>query len=114
MSKARAKGTHGENGVVNFLIEKGFTHAERRALAGINDKGDVAGVAGVVFEVKNHKSYKIPAWIKETEIEKQNANADFGILVVKPVGVGVQNTGKWWAVMTLDEVTDLLKKAGYR
>lgn len=114
MSKARAKGTHGENGVVNFLISKGFKHAERRALAGVNDKGDVAGIPGIVFEVKNHKSYKFPAWMKETEIERKNASADFGILVVKPVGVGVQNTGKWWAVMNLEDVTELLKKAGYR
>lgn len=114
MSKARAKGTLGENGVVNYLKEHGFKYAERRALAGSNDKGDVAGINGIVIEVKNHKTYKISEWIKETEIEKENASADFGILIVKPNGVGVSNTRKWWAVMTLEDVAALLKQAGYK
>lgn len=114
MSKARAKGTLGENGAVQVLIENGFRHAERRALAGVNDKGDIAGVAGIVFEVKNHKTYKISEWMKETEIETKNASADFGILVVKPNGIGLSNAGKWWAVMTLEDMAQLLKKAGYR
>ena len=113
MSKERAKGTLGENGAVDYLAENGFPHVERRALAGINDKGDVAGIPGIVIEVKNHKSYKFPQWMKETQVEKDNANADFGILVVKPNGVGVSNSGKWWAVMTLEDMANLLRDAGY-
>lgn len=114
MSKARAKGTLGENGVIQVLIENGFKHAERRALAGINDKGDVAGINGIVIEVKNHKTYKISEWMRETENETENARADFGILVVKPNGVGLSNARKWWAVMSLEDIAQLLKRAGYR
>lgn len=113
MSKARAKGTHGENGVVGYLKENGFPHAERRALAGINDKGDVAGIPNIVIEVKNHATYKFPQWLRETRVEAENASADFGVLVVKPNGVGISNAGKWWAVMTLEDMAKLLKKAGY-
>jgi len=113
MSKNKAKGTSAETAVVNYLIEQGFLHAERRALTGVNDKGDVAGLPGVCIEVKAHKSYSIPAWLKELAAEKINSKAEVGILVVKPVGVGSANTGAWWAIMPLSEATELLKKAGH-
>lgn len=112
MSKNKAKGTSAETAVVNYLIANGYVHAERRALAGVNDKGDVAGLPGVCIEVKAHKSYSIPAWLKELATEKVNAKAEVGILVVKPVGVGSTNTGNWWAIMPLSEATELLKRAG--
>ena len=66
----------------------------------------------MAWEVKNHKSYSIPAWLKETKIEQENAEADFGILVVKPNGVGL-DAGKWWAIMTVEDITNLLRDAGY-
>jgi hypothetical protein len=62
----------------------------------------------LAWEVKNHKTYKIPAWLKETELETKNAKADFGVLVVKPVGVGATNTANWWAIMSLEQITNLL------
>jgi len=113
VNKSKVKGTSAETAVVNFLREHGFPHAERRALTGANDQGDVSGCIGLAIEIKNHKEYKFPKWIKETQIEKENANADFGILVVKPNGVGVSNTGQWWAVMTLEDMTSLVRDAGY-
>ena len=112
MSRNKAKGTSAETAVVNYLIANGYIHAERRALAGVNDKGDIAGLPGVCIEVKAHKSYSIPAWLKELAAEKVNAKAQVGILVVKPVGVGSANTGNWWAIMPLSEATELLKRAG--
>jgi len=112
MSRNKAKGTSAETAVVNYLIANGYVHAERRALAGVNDKGDIAGLPGVCIEVKAHKSYSIPAWLKELAVEKVNAKAQVGILVVKPVGVGSANTGNWWAIMPLSEATELLKRAG--
>jgi hypothetical protein len=113
MSKAKAKGTHAETGVVNFLVENGFPYAERRALSGAFDLGDITGTPCLAWEVKNHKTYSFPAWLKETEKERQNAIADYGILVVKPNGVGVANTKDWWAVLTLGQITNLLREAGY-
>ena len=113
MSKAKAKGTSAETAVVNFLIDNGFPYAERRALNGSLDLGDITGTPALAWEVKNHKTYKIPAWLKETELETKNAKADFGVLVVKPNGVGVTNTANWWAIMSLEQITNLLREAGY-
>lgn len=113
MSKERTKGTLGENGWVNFLISNGFPHAERRALHGINDKGDVTGTIGLAWEIKNHKKYAIGAWLRELAIEKKNAKADHAFLIVKPNGVGVENAGKWWAIMYGEDLVNLVREAGY-
>jgi hypothetical protein len=113
LSKAKAKGTAAETGLVRFLREHGFPGAERRALTGEFDQGDVTGTPCLAWEVKNHKSYKFPEWIKEAKIEAKNAKADYGILVVKPNGIGITNAGDWWAILTVDQMVHLLREAGY-
>ena len=113
MSKAKQKGTAAETAVVRWLNSNGFPTAERRALTGQLDQGDVTGIPGVVVEVKNHKSYKIPEWLKETLAEKENAKADIGLLVIKPNGVGDTRVGEWWVVLTLSEAAAILRELGY-
>jgi len=113
VSRAKAKGTAAESALVRFLSGQGFPNAERRALTGQFDQGDVTGTPCLAWEVKNHKTYHFPAWLKETETERINAKADFGILVVKPNGVGLTNAGQWWAVMSVADIVNLLRDAGY-
>lgn len=113
MSKAKQKGTSAESGLVKYLQANGFPMAERRALTGSLDQGDITGTPCLAWEVKNHKAYHIPEWLRETEIETGNASADFGILAVKPNGVGLGNAGQWWAIMTMDQMVKLLREAGY-
>lgn len=118
MSKAKQKGTAAETALVRFLQGQGFPGAERRALGGGGvgeDLGDITGIPALCMEVKNHATYKIPAWLKETEIERQNAKADFGILVVKPnkVGMTPDKVGQWWGIMPMQMMMDLLREAGY-
>jgi len=48
----KAKGSSAERDVVNWL-KKWFPYAERRIAGAHLDKGDIAGVNGVVIEVKN-------------------------------------------------------------
>jgi hypothetical protein len=112
MSRSKQKGTLAETAVVELLKEV-WPMAERRALSGINDKGDIAGIPKIVIEVKNQKSYKIPEWLNETKVEKANAEADLGILVIKPNGVGVSRVSDWWSVLPLRDLISLLQKAGY-
>lgn len=107
MSKSKQKGTLAETAVVNYLRQFWYS-VERRVLQGSKDKGDVSGIPNVVIEIKNQKSYKISEWIKETEIERSNAEAEFGILVIKPNGVGVSKVEDWWAVVTLETMVSLL------
>jgi hypothetical protein len=51
--------------------------------------------------------------LKETEVERINAKADYGVLVVKPNGVGLGSVEDWWAVMTVGQILNLLRDAGY-
>ena len=114
MSRSKQKGTSAESAFVkNERVLESFPMVERRALSGVNDMGDVAGAPGLVFEIKNHKSYKFPEWLKETEVERINAKADYGVLVVKPNGVGLGSVQDWWAVMNVGQMLNLLREAGY-
>jgi len=110
MSKAKAKGTRGENAVVEALKEAGFIHAERRALAGTLDKGDVLGVPGWVFEVKAHDSYagKLAEWLGEVEREKTNAGAEFGVVWHRRKGKG--SARDWFVTMSGAEFLAILKQ----
>lgn len=111
MSKAKQKGTAAETAVVNWLKEQGRKHVERRSLNGVNDRGDIAGVPGVVIEVKNHKEMKLSQWISELEIEIKNDKADTGIIIHKKRGT--TNVGEWYATMPAQLWYDLIKEAGY-
>lgn len=112
MSKAKRKGTLAESAVVDYL-RRTFSMAERRALQGSKDRGDVSGIPKVVIEIKNHASYKLPEWMRETKVEKENDNAELGILIIKPNGIGVSNVQDWWTVVPLETMVKLLKDAGY-
>ena len=84
MSKARAKGTTFESALVTYLREHGHPFAERRAMAGTLDKGDLTGLGPrYVIEAKAAKRIELGPWLTETEIEVSNAKADYGFLIVK-------------------------------
>jgi Holliday junction resolvase len=112
MSKAKQKGTLAESAVVDYL-KQFWPAVERRVLSGKNDKGDITGISNIAIEIKNQKSYKIHEWLKETQVEKINAEADFGILLIKPNGVGVSRVQDWWTVIPLSDLVELLQRAGY-
>lgn len=103
MTRSRGIGTGGENDVVKYLIPNGFPYAERRALHGSKDLGDITGTPGLVWEVKCGKAAEtagdalIEKWMAETEAERVNANADIGVLITKRKGYGSTRVGDWWA-----------------
>lgn len=112
MGAAKAKGTAAETAVATYLNTWGWL-AERRALSGAVDKGDIAGLPGVVVEVKAGARLCIPQWLAETETERVNADASVGLLVVKPKGVGYTKVGQWWTIQPLSHAAALMKQAGY-
>ncbi len=113
MPRPKRKGTSAESAVVAFLRQTWWPHAERRALAGAKDLGDVTGTPGICWEVKAGTRLCIPEWLHQTETERANSGADLGVLVVKPKGVGVLNVNRWWAIQPLDQATALMHGAGY-
>lgn len=111
MSKSKQKGTAAETAVVRYLQEHGFPYAERRALHGNLDKGDITGCGPIVFEVKDHAKITIPAWLRELEEEVINAKAQAGAVVAKKRGT--LKVGEWYAIMPVSALVKLLKEAGY-
>lgn len=109
---SKRKGTAAETAVVEYLKGRGWIHAERRALAGSLDKGDVAGVVGVCLEVKSCKTMDLAGWLREVEAEQANAGAHVGAVVAKKRGT--TNPADWYAVLTFRQLVDLLAAAGYR
>lgn len=123
-------GTAAETAVVRALRQHGFPHAERRALAGAYDLGDITGTPGIVWEVKGGNAAKtasdgqVEKWLDETECERRNAGATYGVLVLQRAGIGAANAHRWWAVTrspffdmawrtTLANQCYVLRAAGY-
>lgn len=111
VNKPKIKGTAAETAVVSFLRTAGFPHAERLALQGGKDRGDITGIPGVVIEVKNCQEYSFSSWLKEAQVEQDNALADHGFVVAKPRLVGTTRTGQWYALMYQHAFMHLVKSA---
>lgn len=100
VNRSKQKGTAAESAVVAYLCTHGF-EAERRALHGALDQGDIAGVPGVVIEVKNCKTMALAEWVDEADTEANNASAPIGVVWHKRRGF---ISPAYWYV-TMDGVT---------
>lgn len=90
-SKSKAKGTRAESEAVKYLRER-WPQAERRALAGAGDKGDILGIPKTIGEVKAATQLRLRTWQSETLTEMTNAEADNCFLVIK---VPYKNVRQW-------------------
>lgn len=108
MSRSKAKGTAAETAVVRFLQAAGFAQAERRTLGGTQDRGDIAGIPGVVIEVKNCARQELPAWVAEAELERDNDRASLGVVWHKRRGT--TDPGRWFVTMSGDQFAALLRE----
>ena len=128
VNKSKACGTSAETHVVRYLQANGFPHADRRALKGSLDVGDILVCPGLIVEVKagaaaeNASDGQLRLWCAETVREKVNAKADAAFLVVKRSGHGVGKIGGWFVVQNtgdmltrfrLDEYVSFVKRLGY-
>ena len=111
MSVSRQKGTAWEVRIVEYLRTHGAPHAERRALNGAKDRGDVAGIPGVVIEAKNEKTMSLAGWVDEAEAEAVNARAE--LAVVWHHRRGKASPGQAYVTMTGETFAHLLAMAGY-
>jgi len=110
-NRSKAKGTAFESSVVAYLQANGHPHVERRALAGVNDKGDVAGWVGVCIEAKAALRWEIDAWMRELAVEQLNSGASVAALWCKRKGKA--NAADGVIVMTPAQFLALTKAAGW-
>lgn len=110
MSRSKQKGTAWETAVVRYLQD--FSPVvERRALHGGKDKGDVAGIPGVVIECKNEKTLTLAAYVDEAVAEGDNADADVAAAWIHRRGKASPADG--YVVMTGTQFVSLLIAAGH-
>jgi hypothetical protein len=82
----KAKGTAFETAFVRWLQANGFPRAERRALHGTQDLGDVVnGPTGWTLELKNQQALR-PSFVDEAEREATAAGTPMFAAVMKRRG----------------------------
>jgi hypothetical protein len=111
-ASAKKAGTSWESEIVTVLVANGWPHAERRRLSGVNDKGDIAGIAGVVIEAKNEKTITLASYVDEANREGLNASAPIAAAWVKRRGKPSALDG--YVVMDGATFLRLLNEAGYQ
>lgn len=111
MSASKQRGTRWETAIVDYLRANGAPHAERRALNGAKDRGDVAGIPGLVIEAKSHTGMRLADWIAEAEAEARHAGAALGVVWHKRRGRA--SAGDGYVTMTGAAFAHLLREAGY-
>ena len=106
---SKARGTAAESLVADYLRNFAWPTAERRALAGATDKGDIAGVPLTCIEVKSCKTFDLAGWCNELEVERHNANAQHGAVIAKRRGT--LDVGRWYAIQPVSVYLDTLREA---
>lgn len=110
---AAERGKRCERDVVRWLRDHGHPGAERTVRTGYAtrdrtrpDTGDIDGCPGLVIQCKDvnaaRAQWEIPAWLADTDTQRQAAGADIGILIVKRRGTA--SPGRWWAWTYLDQL----------
>ena len=108
-NRNKAKGSAWERAIVEHLRAAGWPFAERRLAGAVKDRGDIAGVVGVVIEAKNTATARLAEWVKEAETERQNDGAWLGVVWHKKVGKTSAADG--YVTMTGAQFTQLLARA---
>lgn len=107
MNRPKDRGTRYETAVVRYLQALGID-CERRAPSGTLDKGDIANIDGWVLELKDHQAITLAGFMNELAVEQKNAKADFGAVIVKRRGKGVDQS---YVCMSLDQFAHLLQNS---
>jgi hypothetical protein len=111
VNRSKIKGTRWESAIVDYLRTNGVPHAERRALHGSLDRGDIAGIPGIVIEGKNAARAELAWWLDEAETERVNAGATAAVVWHKRRGR--TSPGDGFVTMSGATLVRLLADAGY-
>lgn len=102
----KRRGSETQNTVAAWFAGHGWPHAES---AGAGRPGvDVLGLAGLSCEVKARRGFSPLAWIRQA---RQQPGVAF--VVHRPDGMGPASVADWPVTMRLEDLTVLLRAAGY-
>lgn len=94
--------------VARWFKDRGWPHAEPvgAGRAGV----DVLGMAGLAVEVKARTGFSPLAWLRQARAEARHG---LPLVVFRCNGQGEANVGEWGALLTLEDLTQLLRDAGF-
>ena len=110
MSQARKhRGYRSQKVVAQYLAANGFTYAES---TGAGRQGsDITGTVGIDWEIKARAGFSPGATLKQM---KDRANPlDLRLAVLRLNGQGEASIGDWVALLSFEQLVELLKAAGY-
>lgn len=105
---SKIAGTTFETACVRYARDWGFPEAERIALHGTQDHGDVRLCRGIILECKNTRAINLAAAVDQAEIEAENGGAWLGVAVIKRRQRSVPAA---YAVVSYDALLDLIRRA---
>ncbi len=106
VTSRRRRGSETQNAVAAWFAGHGWPHAES---AGAGRPGvDVLGLAGISCEVKARRGFSPLAWIRQARQQP-----GLPLVVHRPDGLGTASVADWPVTMRLEDVTALLRAAGY-
>ena len=112
-TKPRAIGTAAET-ATRRLLSLYWPTADRSPLRGNRDQGDIQGTGIFIWEVKaGHAAREVndgllTEWMRQTEVERVNAKATYGVLVTTRLGYGPARASRWWAWLPVDQFATLV------
>lgn len=107
----KAKGSRWENAIVDHLRANGAPHAERRLAGSAKDRGDIAGLPGVVVQAKDWARIEPGPWLAEAEQQRANDGADIAVVWAKRRGKA--SAGDGFVLISPATLIRLLSAAGY-
>lgn len=105
---AKQRGAETQTAVAGWFAAHGWPFAES---TGAGRSGvDITGVPGLAVEVKGRSGFRPMEWLRQACGERRNG---VPFVVWRPDGYGPARIGEWPVMLTLADLTDLLRAAGY-
>jgi len=102
----RKIGTAWESAVVNHLHVRGILTAERRALHGSRDIGDLTGLPGFLIGCKAERTIRLSTYMDELQVQRGNLVGGNGVLTAEIVKRRNAGPGRAYVVTELDDWID--------
>ena len=95
--------------VADYLREQGWQHA--LPVGAGRDGSDITGIEGLDIEIKARTNLDLPALMRQ--LEERRKDTGLGIGVLRLNGQGEKSVQQFVTVLTLADLTYLLKSSGY-
>ena len=102
----KRRGAETQTVVAGWLRTRGWPYAESTGAG--RTGSDITGVPGLAIEVKARRDFSPLAWIRQAK-----TGTGLPFVVFRPDGMGPATVADWPVLLHLDDLTTLLRAAGY-